>query len=321
MTLRRNVEDYLLYCELAKQYSQNTVRNYRNTLDRMIGFMEGRGIRYTNEIDLDSVMLYRRYLNSITTIRGQGMSQKAQAYQIVVLRSFLGFLIKHNHIVLSPEKITLPKTRMRRVEFLTDSEINRLSALIKNDTSKVPDVQKKRNYAIIQTIFGSGLRLSEMLGLKKAQISDDIRQNELVIQGKGGKVRTAYLSPVAHQAILDYLALRGIDSNEYLFVSFSRNTTAKALSQSPLTSRMVQLMIQNYARQLGIIKSISPHTLRHSFATKVLREGGDIRSVQQLLGHANISTTQLYTHVTDWQIKKLHTKVFGSKSVDEGSEL
>ena len=311
MSLRSDVEDYLLYCELTKQYSPNTVRNYRNTLERMTDFMESRGVKNSNDIDIDNVMQYRRHLNTVTTIRGEAMSLKAQSYQIVVLRSFLKFLIKHNNLVLHPDKLELPKNRMRRIEFLTDSEIQRLVHSIINDPAKIPEVQKKRNQAIILTIFGSGLRLSEVLNLRKGDVSQDTEDNQLVIQGKGGKVRTTFLALSAHQAILDYLEMRGTDDNPWLFISFSRNRPKNPKDYKPLTPRMVQMMLQNYARRLGIIKKITPHTLRHSFATKLLSEGGDLRSVQTLLGHSNLSTTQIYTHVTDWQIKNLHGKVFG----------
>lgn len=316
MYLHNDVEDYLLYCELTKQYSPNTVRNYRNTLERMVTFMESKGVTQSNQIDLDSVMMYRKHLSTITTLRGEAMSLKAQAYQIVVLRSFLTFLIKHNNLVLHPDKLELPKTRARRIEFLTDSEIQRLISSILNDTNKIPEVQKKRNQAIILTIFGSGLRLSEVLGLKKGEISPDTHENQLVIQGKGGKVRTTFLALAAHQAILEYLELRGEDANPWLFISFSRNRPKLPRDYKPLTPRMVQMMIQSYARRLGIIKKITPHTLRHSFATKLLSEGGDLRSVQTLLGHSNLSTTQIYTHVSNWQIKNLHAKVFGNDTTD-----
>jgi site-specific recombinase XerD len=317
MSLRSDIEDYLLYCELTKQYSPNTVRNYRNTLERLADFMESIGVSNSNEIDLDAVMKYRAHLNKVTTIRGESMSLKAQSYQIVVLRSFLKFLIKQNNIVLNPDKLELPKNRMRRIEFLTDSEIQRLVASILNDTNKIPEVQKKRNQAIILAIFGSGLRLSEVLNLKRGDIGTDTDDNQLVIQGKGGKVRTTFLALSAHQAILEYLDIRGMDDNPWLFISFSRNRPKNPKDYKPLTPRMVQMMLQNYARRLGIIKKITPHTLRHSFATKLLSEGGDLRSVQTLLGHSNLSTTQIYTHVTDWQIKNLHNKVFGDSDKKE----
>jgi site-specific recombinase XerD len=311
MSFRRDMEDYLLYCELTKQYSANTVRNYRNTLDRFARYLETLRIERTNQIDIDVVNGYRQFLNKQTTLRGEKMSLKAQAYQVVVLRSFLKFMLKSGSLVLNPDRLELPKTRMRRIEFLTDAEVHKLVVSIMNDTSnKISEVQKKRNQAIILTIFGSGLRLSELLALKKAEISKD--DNQLVIQGKGGKIRTAFLAPSSHEAIFEYLHSRGEDDNPWLFISFSKNRPKDPKKWKPLTPRMVQLMLQSYANRLGIYKHITPHTLRHSFATKILLEGGDLRSVQTLLGHSNLATTQIYTHITDWQIKELHTKVFGT---------
>jgi site-specific recombinase XerD len=382
MSFQRDMEDFLLYCELTKQYSENTVRNYRATMERFERFLEVKHITRTNQIDIDTVNQYRVYLNKQESIRGDKISLKTQAYQIVVLRSFLKFLIKNGALVLSPDRLELPKTRMRKIEFLNEIEVQKLVHVIIQDSAKVADVQKKRNQAIVLILFGSGLRLSELLGLKKAQIplwkqevnlqsaenlnlnetqsqlldkpekdktdfaenisgadnsalveslenveqeipkenisrnslkTPEMSDNQLLIQGKGGKVRSAFLAPASLEAIHEYLKIRGEDENPWLFISFSKNRTKDLKKQKPLTPRMVQLMLQSYANRLGIYKHITPHTLRHSFATKILTEGGDLRSVQTLLGHSNISTTQIYTHVSDWQIRDLHSKVFGKK--------
>lgn len=441
MSYKRDMEDFLLYCELTKQYSFNTTRNYRATMERFEKFLATLNIMRTNEIDLDTINKYRLHLNKQESIRGDKISLKTQAYQIVVLRSFLKFLIKNGALVLSPDRLELPKTRMRKIEFLSEIEVQKLVNVIVQDSHKVADVQKKRNQAIVLTLFGSGLRLSELLGLRKAQIpkleefnpeqvtkeegevkvgeanremqekADDqnlqntdsklslpdvnfsssltsdsindpetltnsesngknnskvssnknlansgvnqssqikdhlslldqldqqnvdeygvpqenlprqerISENQLLIQGKGGKVRSAFLAPAAIEAINQYLHLRGNDENPWLFISFSKNRTKDLKKQKPLTSRMVQMMLQSYANRLGIYKHITPHTLRHSFATKILTEGGDLRSVQTLLGHSNISTTQIYTHVSDWQIRDLHQKIFSKKDQDKTS--
>ncbi len=354
MALSRDIEDFLLYCELTKQYSPNTVRNYQNTLERFHKFAEAKKIEQTNQIDMDLVNNYRQHLNKMTSSRNEPMSLKAQAYQIVVLRSFLKFMIKHGSVVLNPDSLELPKTRMRRIEFLSDTEVQKLILAILNDTHKIPEVQKKRNQAMILSMFGSGLRLSEMLGLTKADVLGDTsisdfyfspkpeeepatvnnlnsvqpelsqtnqeiegsRQAEtfsLIIQGKGGKIRTTFLAPAAKESIDEYLRLRGPDENPFLFISFSKNRPKEPKKWKALTPRMVQLILQQYATRLGIYKHITPHTLRHSFATKILMEGGDLRSVQTLLGHSSLSTTQIYTHISDWQIRDLHTKVFGKK--------
>ena len=307
---KQDIEDFLLYCELTKQYSENTVRNYRNTLERLHSFLIMMRIERTNMIDVDVINAYRQYLNKKNTLRKDKMSQRAQSYQIVVLRSFLKFMIRNGCVVLNPENLELPKTRMRKIEYLSEKEIHFLVKTILNDPSKkTPIVTKKRNMALILTMFGSGLRLSEVLGLKKHEIKDP--EGQLVIEGKGGKVRATFLAPAASEAIEEYLKIRGEDENMFLFVSFSNNRPKKSKDFKPITPRMVQMMLQSYANRIGLYKKITPHTLRHSFATKVLFEGGDLRSVQTLLGHSNLSTTQIYTHITDWQIKDLHKRVFG----------
>jgi len=308
---RRDIEEYFTYCEITKQYSANTVRNYRNTLERFATFLEEIKIENTNMIDLDVVNGYRQYLNKKDTLRKEKLSLKAQGYQIVVLRSFLKFMVRRGEVVLNPDKLELPKTRMRRIEYLNDGEVQQLLNSIINDVHKISEVIKKRNQAMILTLFGSGLRLTEMLKLTKNDAMG--KDGQLLIQGKGAKMRTTFLAPVAFEAIKDYLELRKEDQNPYLFISFSKNQTNNAKSWTHLTPRMVQLMLQNYANKIGIYKKITPHTLRHSFATKILFEGGDLRSVQTLLGHSSLSTTQIYTHITDWQIKELHQKVFGKK--------
>lgn len=309
MSFVRDLEDFMLYCELTKQYSHNTVRNYRNTLGRFNEFLEEKKIYNTNEIDMTVVNDYRKFLNAKESSRHTDMSLKAQGYQIVVLRSFLKFMLKSGALVLNPSSLELPKARMRRVEYLTEEEIKKLILAIMNDSKKIADVQKKRNQALILSMFGSGLRLSEVLGLKKAEVL--AKDGQLMIEGKGGKIRTTFLAQSAQQAIQEYIKLRGEDQNPYLFISFSKNNINKSIKKfKPLSQRMVQMIIQKYAAAMGIYKHVTPHTLRHSFATKILFEGGDIRSVQILLGHSNIATTQIYTHITDWQIKELHSKVF-----------
>ena len=346
-TLIEDIENFLLYCEVTKQYTYNTVRNYRQTLGTMTKFLTEAGIITTEEINLNIINKFRKQLNEMETIRKKKMSLKAQAYFIIVLRSFLRYLIKDNRNVLIPEKIELPKSRMRNVEFLTEIEVQKLiSVAIEEKSKRISRTQKKRDKAIILTLFGSGLRLSELLALKKSVLTGNM-DGQLTIQGKGGKIRTTYLAPAAIQAINEYLIERGEDENIYIFVRStlrrgkkkpesedsalnsnqinSEKTTkkmtvkdtlasVKKLNLKPLTQKAVQNLIHKYALYAGIDKVITPHTLRHSFATKVLMEGGDLRAVQTLLGHSNISTTQIYTHITDTQIKDLHKKVFGVNS-------
>jgi site-specific recombinase XerD len=316
MSYTRDIEDYLLYCELTKQYSHNTVRNYRNTLERFGTWLEENKIMFTADIDMRIVNNYRLFLSKRESSRHTDLSAKSQGYQIVVLRSFLKFMIKNGAVVMSPDKLELPKVRQRKVEYLTEEEIKKLIVAIMQDSNRIKEVQKKRNQSIILCMFGSGLRLSEVLSLKKAESAHP--EGQLQIEGKGGKVRTTFLAPVAMEAVGQYLELRGPDLNPFLFVGFSKNikpTTERTINKAkPMSQRMVQMMVQKYANSIGIYKHITPHTLRHSFATKILFEGGDLRSVQILLGHSNIATTQIYTHITDSQIRDLHSRVFKTDS-------
>lgn len=311
MSYWQDMESYIEeYCRITKQYSENTTRNYRNTLTRFGQFLDERGIKYTREIDKQVVAKYREYLSAKITLRKESMSQRAQGYQVIVLRSFLSYLQKGGALVLNPDSLELPKTKMRRIEYLTDKEVEKIVAYL-SSINELGEVQKLRNRAIILMIFGSGLRISELLNLKKFDLSED--DNRLVIQGKGGKVRSAFVAPASFEAVLEYLRARGRDDNPYLFINHSKNQPFNPTEFKPLSPRMAQLMLKSAASAVGIFKKITPHTLRHSFATKILLEGGDLRSVQILLGHTNLATTQIYTHVADTTIKDLHRRVFGKK--------
>ena len=311
MSYWQDMESYIEeYCRITKQYSENTTRNYRNTLTRFGQFLDERGIKYTREIDKQVVAKYREYLSAKITLRKESMSQRAQGYQVIVLRSFLSYLQKGGALVLNPDSLELPKTKMRRIEYLTDKEVEKIVTYL-SSINELGEVQKLRNRAIILMIFGSGLRISELLNLKKFDLSED--DNRLVIQGKGGKVRSTFVAPASFEAVLEYLRARGRDDNPYLFINHSKNQPFNPTEFKPLSPRMAQLMLKSAASAVGIFKKITPHTLRHSFATKILLEGGDLRSVQILLGHTNLATTQIYTHVADTTIKDLHRRVFGKK--------
>lgn len=319
MSYQEDIELFLdEYCRVTKQYSENTIRNYRNTLERFGTFLEEINIIHSRDIDLKVVQQYRDSLSRKITYRKESMSGRAQAYQVIVLRSFLTYLRKRGQLVLNPESIELPKQKMRRIEYLTEKEVKKLTSFIITDTSQ-GELQKQRNRAIILMIFGSGLRISELLSLKKRDISEE--DTRLVIQGKGGKVRSTFVADAAFEAVLEYMRARGKDDNPYLFINHSKNQPLQPEEYKPLTPRMVQMMLKSAANAVGIFKRITPHTLRHSFATKLLQEGGDLRSVQVLLGHSNLSTTQIYTHLADTTIKDLHKRVFGRKEQNGGQEL
>jgi site-specific recombinase XerD len=348
--IQADVSDFLLHCEVVKQYSNNTIRNYRQTLRTLTEFFLSKGFIETEDLNALIINEFRKDLSLKQSIRKQSMSPRSQAYFIIILRSLLKFLLKKGRNVINPDTLELPKNRMRKIEYLTENEINRLiSVAIGVKSKRISRTQKKRDKAIILTFFGSGLRLSELLSLKKTQLETGF-EGQILIEGKGGKVRAVFLAPAALQAISEYLQERGSDENPYIFVTStlrkSKNNInhensnndnweekeikrikpekisdklIKIIPKRSLNPKSVQNLIRKYAMLAGIDKHITPHTLRHSFATKVLNAGGDLRSVQTLLGHSNISTTQIYTHITDTQIKELHKKVFGDMSNSKGS--
>ena len=309
MKLREDIDRFVNeYCKTVKQYSPNTIRNYSNVLGRFATFCESNRAEFTRDIDLNLVNKYRGVLDETITNRKEKTSQKTSGYQVVVIRSFLQFMTDQGYRVLNPRKLELPKAKERRVEFLSDNEVKEIVTYIFNDSTK-GEIQRLRNRAIVLTIFGSGLRISELLNLKITDLRDEERQ--LVIQGKGGKVRTTYIAPASFESIIEYLKYRK-DDNPYLFINHSKNQPRDAKEYKPLNPRSVQTMLKSAAENCDIHKKVTPHVLRHSFATKLLADGGDLRSIQTLLGHSNISTTQIYTHVTNQKTKDLHKRVFGN---------
>jgi len=304
--LLNDINDFLLFCELTRQYSQTTIRNYSHTLRRLYDFLVENKIDTSEKIEPKIIDRYRLYLDSQISSRGEKLNNKTLAYQIIVLRSFLKYLLEQNRNVSPPEKFILPKTQSRQIEYLTNQEIKQILEVI-DITQMSKDVHlneiiKARNKAIIQTIAHSGLRISEVLNLPKSSLINE--ESRLIIRGKGGKVRSAFISNQSMDLILKYLEIRGQDDNPYLFVASTLQ------NHRPLTTRSAQQMVQKYALLAGINKKITPHVFRHSFATTALKKGADIRSVQVMLGHSNISTTQLYTHVTDTELEQTHSKIF-----------
>lgn len=323
--LSRYITEFLEYCEIGKNQSQNTVEAYGRYLKRFAGFAGSLKISDPEKITLDTVNKYRLYLNRLTDESGRQLKLVSQNYHLIALRAFLKYLIKNDVKTLSPEKIELPKNPQRQVEFLDADELKRLFEATKKEKDQVISL---RDYAILQTLFSTGLRVSELASLKKEVINLDRR--EFTVRGKGYKLRLVFLSPEASEAIKLYLKKRA-DNNKALFVGHSKigqsvekqiqsqsdeknehsgNTGRKAYG---LTVRQIQRIIKKYCLLAGIVKSVTPHTLRHSFATDLLQNGADIRSVQTLLGHASITTTQIYTHITNQGLRDIHQKFHNKK--------
>lgn len=290
--------DFIEHLEVEGGRSSKTAENYRLYLERFVEF--------TNDIQVgkitsETIRKYRLWLNRYKNEHDDELKTITQAYHLIALRGFLGYLAKRDIDSLSPNKIELPKVTRKQVTFLSPEEIQRILAAVPTSGNE----QHLRDRAIVELLFSSGLRVSELVGLNRDHVNT--KRREFTVRGKGQKDRPIFISPVAAGMIEGYLRKR-IDNLPPLFLSYSRNNTTmhNGGDYRRLTSRSVQRIISKYAKLAGITKHVSPHTMRHSFATDLLMNGADIRSVQALLGHSNISTTQVYTHVTDSHLKDIY---------------
>lgn len=282
---------FLEYLEIEKGRSLKTVENYDRYLSRFLSFAK---VTKAKEVTDEVVRQFR------LTINREGLKKSTQNYHLIAIRAFLKYLAKREIESMPPERIELAKAGARELDLVSSSELSRLL-----DGPKGGSLKSLRDKAILELFFSTGLRVSELCSLDR---DIDLTRDEFSIRGKGEKVRLVFLSPTAKEAIKAYLKKRG-DVEEALFVSVSEINKSKA---TRLTSRSMERLVKNYAIKAGITKKVTPHTLRHTFATDLLQNGADIRSVQMMLGHANISTTQIYTHLTDKTLREIHKK-FHSK--------
>lgn len=291
--------DFVESLEVEGGRSAKTAENYRHYLER---FIEYTGDVPVEEITSESLRKYRLWLNRYTNDNGDDLATITQAYHLIALRGFLGYLSKRDILSLPPDKVELPKFARKQVTFLHYDEVERmLDAVPREDTE-----QNTRDRAILELLFSSGLRVSELVGLNRGHVNTERR--EFMVRGKGQKDRPIFISKRAADMIKAYLIHR-FDNLPPLFLSYSRNNVVSTTGDyRRLTSRSIQRIIEKYAKLAGITKHVSPHTMRHSFATDLLMNGADIRSVQAMLGHSNISTTQVYTHVTDAHLKEVYEK-------------
>ncbi len=290
--------DFLEYLEIEQNRSQKTIANYDHYLTRLIDFA---GDIQISDINAELVRKWRLWLNRLGTNTTEELGKTTQNYHLIALRSFLKYCAKRDIPALTADKIELARTVRKQVTFLNEEELARIFA--QPDTATLAGL---RDRAILELLFSSGLRVSELTGLDRDHLN--LRRREFMVRGKGQKDRPIFISPEAADWVEQYLSRRK-DTAKPLFVRYS-GTKQVDLSGNfhRLTARSVQRIVARYALLCGITKHVSPHTLRHSFATDLLMNGADLRSVQAMLGHSNIATTQIYTHVTDPHLRAVHEK-------------
>ncbi len=297
--------EFLEYVEIERGRAVKTVENYDHYLTR---FLEQTGVSEPNHITDLVVREFRLWLNRQKARPGrvgsdhEALKKKTQNYYLIALRAFLKFLRKRGIRSLEPERIELAKVGERSIDLITTHELDRLL-----HAPEGVDTKEVRDRALLQLLFSTGLRVSELCALN-ADI--DLSVSELSVRGKGDKVRVVFLSPEANKAVQVWLQKRK-DMSDALFVTLGSRT--KEGSENRLTPRSVQRIIKGYATKAGITRKVTPHVIRHMFATDLLSNGADLRAVQIMLGHANIGTTQIYTHVTDAHLREIHKKFHGKK--------
>lgn len=281
------LEKFLYYLEFEKNVSAKTLENYSLWLNRFVAYIWNVDVRDINSMQ---ILDYRMYLNQLW------LSKKTSNYHIVALRSFFKFCLKNDIDCMAPTKLELSKMPTRDISFLTEEEVQSLlQAPLKYENN---ELKMFRDYAILNVLYSTWLRVSELISLKKSQLNTD--SNQFSVMWKWSKIRAIFLTDVAKSALNDYLALRN-DDLEFLFVSLSQNSAWK-----PLSRNSVEAIVKYYKDLIWIKKKVTPHVLRHSFATSLLKKWADIRAVQTLLGHSSITTTQIYTHVDDKYLQDIH---------------
>jgi len=309
MNLLTYITDYLDYLEIERNRSRKTRENYERYLRRFADWLSAAVNKKVNEltpqdITFDLIRQYRLWLNRVI-IEGseENLKKNTQNYYIIALRNLLKYLAKRDVPAVAADKVELPKMPMREINLINSEELERL--LDQPDTSTLKGLRDK---AILETLFSTGLRVSELAGLKKTSIN--LKIGEFSVKGKGSKIRVVFLSDRAKVALTNYMAKRQ-DLEEYLFVSTGFNQSKTSVKA--LTTRSIERLVKYYAASAGITKDVVPHTLRHAFATDLLQNGADLRSVQMMLGHSSITTTQVYTHLTDKELKETYKAFHGRR--------
>ena len=303
--IANKINEFLEYLQVERGSSPLTIRNYKHYLSRFILWMESKHIREElRDINPDVIKSFRVFLSNLPGENKDQMTRRTQSYHVIALRSFLKWLIKNDYQVMAPDKIDLPKVEERQVKFLNGEQVDRLL-----NAPSLSTIQGKRDKAILEVLFSTGLRVSELTKLDRDKI--DLDRREFGIIGKGGRARVVFLSSRATDWLIKYLNERD-DHFKPLFIRHKGNMDPTTPDEKMrLTPRSVQRLIKKYSHKMKLPVEVTPHVMRHSFATDLLNAGADIRSVQEMLGHKNISTTQIYTHVTNKQLRDIHAAFHG----------
>ncbi len=308
MNLSELKRQFLEYIEIEKGRSVKTVENYDRYLSRFLNFIR---IDKPEEITEKQIREFRLFLNRQAGAKigsqVETMKKKTQNYYLIAIRAFLKFLQRQNIKTVSPEKIELAKVSERSLDLISHDELVRLL-----ETPDEKNLIGKRDRAILELLFSTGLRVSELCALNQDTI--DLKKDDFSIRGKGGKVRVVFLSETAKQALQNYLTARK-DFEEALFIRYGKK--AEVGDDRRISPRGVQRLLKQSAIKAGITKKVTPHIIRHSFATDLLGNGADLRSVQAMLGHASISTTQIYTHITDAHLREVHKKFHDQRTQEK----
>lgn len=305
LKLQAQVYEYLEHLEVERNLSPLTIRDYTLYLQRLVDWAAKYGLTRAQDLDLENLRKFRLSLTRLKNQQDEPITTRTQAYYLIALRSFLKWLVKQDVPVMAPEKIDLPKPEAHEMTVVTPEAMTRLL-----DTPDISTLPGLRDRAILEVLFSTGLRVSELVSLDRTQI--DTQRREFGVVGKGRKQRVVFLSPEAAAWIERYLTAR---KDEFVpaFIRHAKGVDGSDHGESMrLTSRSVQRMVEKYRQVAKIPVLLTPHGIRHSFATDLLRNGAGLRDVQEMLGHKNIATTQIYTHVTQPELRKIHEKFHSS---------
>lgn len=302
--IQKLLKDYLDYLEIEKNRSPSTRVNYERYLKR---FVEFAGIKNVGDITEDKIRAFRVHLAEPS----RNLKKRSQAYYVIALRNFLKYLAVRDIETVAPDKVELPRVPTRQIQIVSYDDVLRLleapTRLLAEAKQEGKALRALRDRAMLETLFSTGLRVSELTALNRYI---DIGKGEITVRGKGEKLRIVFLSDRAKRVLKEYLEKRS-DAEEALFISLSAGKKSKVIGR--ITPRTVERLVSKYARAAGITGKVTPHQLRHQFATDLLANGADLRSVQELLGHASITTTQIYTHVTNRELREIHKAFHGKR--------